>query len=91
MFEIFGWIGSMLFSFCALPQCIKTHKTKSTKDLSWWFLAMWFFGEVFTLLYVIIQNIQVGVYQYPLIANYILNFLLLVYLIVTKIKYDKEK
>ena len=86
--EVLGWAGSILFSLCAFPQCVKTYKTKSAKDLSWMFLMMWFFGEIFTCTYVVIKNTQVGEYQIPLIANYILNFALLVYLILSKLKYD---
>jgi len=46
--EIVGWVGSIMLSICAAPQVYHTWKTKKTGDLSWGFLWLWFYGEIFT-------------------------------------------
>ena len=85
--ETLGWIGAILFCFCAVPQSIKVYRTKSAGDLSWIFLLMWLFGEIFTLIYVIDKNMQVNVYQWPLITNYVMNTILVLYLVYARIRY----
>lgn len=85
--ELCGWLGAILFSFCAVPQVIKAFKTRKIEDLSSIFLLMWFMGEIFSLVYVLHSNYQQNVYQAPLIANYIFNLLLVACLIYAKIKY----
>ena len=78
--ETIGWIGSMLFSFCALPQVIMVAKQKHARGLSWSFLSMWAAGEIMCFFYVWCKPIT----QWPLIANYTLNFLLLCIIIAYK-------
>lgn len=90
MLELLGWAGSSMFCFCALPQCIKAYKTKSVGDLSWAFILMWVFGEIMTFSYVLIKNINVGEYQTPLLTNYVLNFLMVCYLVYAKMFYKGE-
>ena len=84
MLEITGWIGATMFSFCALPQVIKTWQTKRATDFSWLFLLMWFVGEILTFVYVAIKTPD----AYPLLVNYAFNFVMLCYLIYVKVKYD---
>ena len=67
-----GWLGSLLFAFCGLPQAIHSFKYKNSDGLSWGFLNMWFFGEVFTLMYVFPKEDV-----WPLVFNYALNLLFL--------------
>ena len=86
-----GWIGSLLLSFCGIPQAIKSYRTKQADDLSWLFLGMWGVGEIFTLIYVIQSNIISGMFQYPLIMNYTLNTIIICYLVYVKIKYSGTK
>lgn len=63
-----GWIGSLLLAVCAVPQALKTmeEKTCSFSPLT---LQLWFWGEVFTLVYVTYQM------DYPLIFNMVVNLL----------------
>jgi len=86
--ETLGWVGAALFCFCAVPQSIKVYRTKSASDLSWIFLLMWLFGEIFTLIYVIDENIQLGSFQWPLISNYVMNMILVMYLVYARGRYD---
>jgi uncharacterized protein with PQ loop repeat len=83
--EIIGWIGSMLFAFCALPQCIMVCKQKHAQGLSWGFLLMWMLGEILCFFYVAMQPML----QVPLLANYIINFVMLVIIIWYKITGNK--
>ena len=87
LIKAIGWIGSVLFSLCALPQCIKCWRTQKAGDLSWWFLSLWGVGEICTFAYVLLMNMIIDDYQWPLLANYVANFLLLLYLLYAKTKY----
>ena len=87
--EIIGWIGALFFCLCGIPQTIKTWRTHSVKDLSWLFLIGWCLGEIFTLIYVFLQNVFVGYFQLPLLLNYILNFIITTYLVWAKWQYDE--
>ncbi len=77
--ETIGWIGSIMFAMCALPQAIKSVRDGHSDGLSWGFLMMWLIGEVFTLIYVAPKG------HIPLIANYAGNLVLLQIMIYYKI------
>lgn len=78
--EIIGWIGSILLAFCGLPQAIESYKTKSSEGLTWGLLLMWFWGEIFTIIYIIPK------WHWPLIFNYTANIIFLVIIIYYKIR-----
>ena len=80
MLELSGIIGAVLFAFCGLPQAITCIKTGNSKGLSWTFLIMWFFGEIFTIVYILPKQ------DYILLGNYILNFGFLLIMLKYKIK-----
>ncbi len=84
--EIIGWIGGTLLAFCGVPQLIKTYKSKCAMDISWWFLGMWGVGEVLTLAYIIDNNLLSGIYQYPLLANYFFNTIIISVIVYIKWK-----
>lgn len=65
--EVIGWVGSIMLALCGLPQAIKSYRTKSSKDISIWFLVLWLLGEVLTLVYVFPKL------DWPLIMNYSFN------------------
>ena len=81
---LIGWIGSFLFAICAVPQVVKTWRTKKAEDLSWLFLLFWFFGEIFTFAYILVDDRMLKITHFPLYVNYSLNILLLFYLIYAK-------
>lgn len=83
MVEFVGWLGAILFSLCAAPQVIHVYKTKQTEALSMLFLQMWLWGEIFSLAYVLSNDVL----QWPLITNYVFNILLVLYLVYAKLKY----
>ena len=85
MLELIGWVGSSLFALCALPQTLLVYKQKHAQGLSWGFLNMWLWGEVLCFIYVASQPVT----QWPLLANYVLNFILLLSIFYFKIKGNK--
>jgi uncharacterized protein with PQ loop repeat len=86
--EAIGWIGGTIMSLCAVPQVYRTWKTKKAEDLSWGFLLMWFWGEIFLCFYIVFKDFETNVFHIPLYLNYLFNTLLVVYLIYAK-KYYK--
>ena len=66
---ILGWIGSLCFAFCGVPQLVKCLKQGNAYGVSGLFLLLWLLGEIFftgaTLL-------EFGVVWW-LLFNYILN------------------
>ena len=74
-----AWIGSTCFSLSALPQAWMCYKTKSADGLSWLFLMLWFVGEVCMLGY------SAYTLQYPLLTNYLVNWVVLQVILYYKI------
>lgn len=66
-----GWLGSLCFAICGAPQALRSIRDGHSDGLSWGFLLLWFFGELFTLIYVL------GHLDYPLLANYTCNLVCL--------------
>ena len=69
LLQIFGWVGSLAFAICGIPQAYECWKTGNAKGLSGHFLFLWSLGEVGSFVYV------AGTRGYldPLFANYALN------------------
>jgi len=78
-----GLIGSLLLTFCAVPELIRTLKEKKC-HLSWGFLLMWQFGEIFCFFYGFQLN------EIPLIINYTFNLFVVTFLTYYKIKDLKQ-
>ena len=83
MLEYCGWLGSLLFALCGLPQAIQSYKDKNSYGLNWLFIIAWFFGEIFTLVYIIPKG------DIPLIVNYSVNLIFVVIIAYYKI-YPKK-
>jgi len=81
-----GWIGSFLFSVCAIPQSWKCYKDKNAHGISWTFLALWFFGEILTFIYVLFT-----IHSLPLLLNYVISMLGLLCIIYFKIVGEIKK
>ena len=77
--EIIGWIGSVLFAFCGLPQAVACYRAGHSRGLAWGFLLAWFFGEILTIVYVFPKQ------DIPLLFNYGFNFLILLVIMRYKI------
>lgn len=80
MLEIMGWMSTIFFSACAIPEVIHAYKYKRC-GLTWGLLIMWLLGEIFVLIPVAIKS------PLPfLLVNYVANILFLVYLIKVKLR-----
>lgn len=79
MIDVVGWIGSFLLAWCGPPQAVCSIKQKHSDGLSWSFLLMWFFGEVFLLVYILPKQ------DLPLIFNYSINIFCLTIIVYFKI------
>jgi len=88
--ETIGWIGNILFAVCAIPQVIKTYRSKSVKDLSILFLWLWFVGELLTFIYIINGDMETATFHFPLYFNYIVNIFMACFLIYAKYVYPKK-
>lgn len=69
--ETIGWIGSILFAVCGLPQAVQSIRDGHSRGLNWTFLLCWLGGEIFTLIYIFPKS------DWPLIFNYTLNLVFL--------------
>ena len=85
--HLVGWIGAFVLATCAVPQVIHTWRTKKANDLSKIFLLFWYFGEVLTLAYICYDDIIKGIHHFPLYFNYLLNIILVIYLLYAKTRY----
>jgi uncharacterized protein with PQ loop repeat len=88
--ETIGWIGNILFAICAIPQVIKTFRSKSVKDLSVLFLWMWFVGELLTFIYIGFGDLETDTFHLPLYFNYVVNIFMACFLIYAKYYYPKK-
>lgn len=86
MIEIFGWLGSFLLVACSVPQLIKTIKTKNVQGVSLFFLILWFLGEFFSLVYILVYA-----HKRPLLINYGINLIITFMLIIFYMKYKKRE
>ena len=83
-------MGAVFFAICALPQVIKAVKTKSTKDLSYFYIYFSIFGNIFSAIYIFYTNYSNGFWQYPQYFNYGIALSLIIILLYVKTKYDNQ-
>ena len=84
MMALFGWIGSIILTFSALPEVIKSLKTGRC-DMTWSFLLMWIGGEIMVLVPIIAESMA-----FWLLFNYLTNASLCAILIITKLKQKRR-
>jgi uncharacterized protein with PQ loop repeat len=79
MTELLGWIGGTMLATCVIPQVIQCIRDGHSDGLNSIMLWMWGLGEVFMTLYVLPTG------KLPLIANYFVNFALLMVIVWYKV------
>lgn len=84
LFEILGWLGSICLAICGIPQAWQSIKDKHSHGISWGFVLLWAFGEIFALAYVYDKL------DLPLLLNYATNILILAVILFYKIKPQTE-
>ena len=70
-----GWIGSVLLAICGAPEAYSAIK-KGKTGLGWPFLAMWYLGEIFVFVPVLLE-----IDAPYLLLNYGLNILFITVII----------
>jgi hypothetical protein len=83
MLEIIGWLGSASLAICGVPLAWQTFKQKHARGINNWLIALWLFGEIATVIYIIPKQ------DYPLLFNYSLNIMCLAVVVRYKI-YPKD-
>ena len=83
--NLIGLFGTLMLSFCGIPQALKSIKEKSSKGVSLLFLLMWLFGEVFVFYYVMKTSLD-----FILLANYLLNIVLVTIILFYKIPFKRK-
>lgn len=83
-------MGAVFFAICALPQVIKAVKTKSTKDISYFYIYFSIFGNIFSAIYIFYTNYTNGFWQYPQYFNYGIALSLIIILLYLKTTYDNQ-
>lgn len=85
LMEIIGWLGSICLAICGIPQAWQSYKDKHSEGISWSFILLWTFGELFALAYVYDKL------DLPLFVNYATNILILSVILYYKIKPGNKK
>jgi len=67
--DIIGWIGSVAFAVCGLPQAWECYRNRSAKGISPVFIGLWLIGEVCYVISVLIKFGWVGWMMFNYIAN----------------------
>lgn len=66
--DLTGWLGTQMLAWCAAPQAWQSVQQGHSEGVSWAFMALWGFGEIFAAIYVYNKH-----RDWPLLTNYILN------------------
>lgn len=72
--DTIGWIGSLFFAFCAVPQAYKCYQDKNADGLSSPYLVMWLLGEV---CYIASVLMKFGFVDWMMV-NYVMNIICVV-------------
>ena len=80
LFEILGWLGSICLALCGVPRAIMSYKDRHSHGISWGFLILWAFGELFALAYVYDKL------DLPLLLNYAVNILIVGVILYFKVR-----
>lgn len=80
---LLGWISTILFTVCFIPQVVKMEKTKKVDDISFLFFFIQFIANIIALAYAIL------IHQIPLIVKYVAALGMLVVVIYYYFKFKK--
>ena len=84
--DVLGWIATILFSICFIPQMLKTYRTKTVDGLSFRLLSISFLANIIALWYATLIK------QPPLQIKYIIAIIFLAGCIYLYLKiYLKQK
>ncbi len=67
--DAIGWVGSIAFAVCGLPQAWNCIKTRTAKGISPGFIGLWFLGEVCYVASILMKYGWVGWMMFNYISN----------------------
>ena len=79
--DFLGWIGSVAFAVCGLPQAWECYRNGSAQGISPVFVALWFIGEVCYVISVLMKFGWVSWMMFNYIANIFSITIIVIYLI----------
>lgn len=82
---VLGWIATILFTACYVPQLVKMVQTKHVEDISYLFFFIQFVANIIALVYAIL------IHQPPLIFKYVTGLLLSFLVLYYYFKYVQKK
>ncbi|HSD64783.1 MAG TPA: SemiSWEET transporter [Ignavibacteriaceae bacterium] len=80
--SLFGYIAAICTTISFVPQAVKVHKTRSTKDISFGMFLLMTAGVAFWLIYGLMIN------SLPIIAANAVTLFLSFYILLMKIRLD---
>ena len=83
--EFFGYFAAILTTAAFLPQLIKTLKTKKADDVSLITLIMFICGVASWIIY------GYSIYSVPILMANTITFILNLFILISKIYYEKKK
>jgi uncharacterized protein with PQ loop repeat len=67
--DVIGWVGSIAFAVCGLPQAWDCIKTRTAKGISPGFIGLWFLGEVCYVVSILMKYGWVNWMMFNYISN----------------------
>ncbi len=84
MADLVGWIGSIAFAICGIPQAWECYKNNSAKGINPAFVTLWLLGEVCYVISVLMKFGWVGWMMFNYVANIISVFVIIFYMVKDK-------
>ncbi len=79
--DIIGWIGSVAFAMCGIPQAWECFKNKSAKGINPAFAGLWLIGEICYVISVLMKFGWVHWMMFNYTANILSVFVIIYYLV----------
>lgn len=78
--DLLGWIASLAFSICAIPQAYQCYKQKHGKGINKLFMWIWLSGELLMMPYIIVKHNFDAPIMFNLITNTTFILVIMYYL-----------
>jgi len=87
MADFIGWIGSIAFAICGIPQAWECYKNRSATGINPFFIILWLIGEICYVLSVLIKFGWVNWMMFNYISN-IISITVIIYYLLMDRKYS---
>ncbi len=85
--DFIGWLGSVAFAICGLPQAWECFKKRSAKGISPIFVGLWLIGEVCYVISVLMKFGWVGWMMFNYLTN-IFSIAVIIFYLIKDRKHD---